>query len=289
MAATAANAQIASKDYVDTNFQAKALVTSLSASSTDATYPSAKAVYDYVDTAVSTGTSTGVTYGEAAGGNVGSATLPVYINAGVAEAITSIPSTSVTGLGTAAALDSTTTIAQDGTGLPTAGTVYTALAAKADSSDLSSYELKSNVTSKGSATNPVYFDENGVATAITSYPYANLTGTPTIDSAVTENSTNAVQSGAVYTALAAKANSTDLGDLAVKDTVDTADIENNAVTGAKMADHTITATQLPEMPAACASADCVLEAHNGVMAWEIIQRAANETLTPSTATSAVSQ
>jgi len=115
------------------------------------------------------------------------------------------------------------------------GGVYTALAAKADSSDLASYELKANVTTKGDATHPVYFDANGVAQQITSYAgnaatatsaasadavaWSGVTGTPTtlagygitdaqgtltFDNAPTENSANPVKSGGVYTALAGK-------------------------------------------------------------------------------------
>ena len=44
--------------------------------------------------------------------------------------------------------------------------VYNAVKDKANTSALNSYELKANVTSKGSSTQPVYFDADGVATAI---------------------------------------------------------------------------------------------------------------------------
>lgn len=65
MAVTTARADIASKDYVDTNFQAtSALVkstagggTGILSTSTDAQYPSAKAVYAYVDTVNTTATN----------------------------------------------------------------------------------------------------------------------------------------------------------------------------------------------------------------------------------------
>ena len=54
---------------------------------------------------------------------------------------------------------------------------------------------------------------DGLANVATSGAYADLSGRPTIptvDAAITEDSTNAVQSGAVYDALATKANSDDI-------------------------------------------------------------------------------
>ena len=54
---------------------------------------------------------------------------------------------------------------------------------------------------------------SGLASVATSGAYSDLSGKPTIptvDAAITEDSTNAVQSGAVYDALATKANSADI-------------------------------------------------------------------------------
>ena len=54
---------------------------------------------------------------------------------------------------------------------------------------------------------------SGLASVATSGAYSDLSGRPTIptvDAAITEDSTNAVQSGAVYDALATKANSADI-------------------------------------------------------------------------------
>ncbi len=93
MAVTTARAEIASKAYVDTNFQAKALAQTVT-NGNETTYPSEDAVYDFVTSQVSTGTSKGVKYGDSS--TVGSSTQPVYINDGVATAISSLPATSVT-------------------------------------------------------------------------------------------------------------------------------------------------------------------------------------------------
>ena len=111
--------------------------------------------------------------------NKGSANTPVYFNAsGVATAISSpIPVTlGGTGATTVAAarqnlgLGSTSgalPIANGGTGSTSASAALTALGA----------EPKVNVTSKGSASTPVYFDGSGVAKAITSPLPVALGGT----------------------------------------------------------------------------------------------------------------
>lgn len=85
--------------------------------------------------------------------------------------------------------------------------VDTALSGKASTSSLATV-----------ATTGAYSDLTGtptLATVATSGSYSDLSNTPTIptvDSAITQNSTNAVQSGAVYTALAGKADTSDLAD-----------------------------------------------------------------------------
>ena len=175
------------------------------------------------------------------------------------------------------------------------------MSAKADATDLDSYELKTNVTSKGAADTPVYFDANGVATPITSYAGKAATagvadsatavawsgvqntpttlagygitdaqGTLTFDNAPTADSNNPVKSGGVYTALSAKADSADLGALATMNTVGTDEIDANAVTLAKLS---------ASLPSACqgSGAECVLKSSSGALAWEVIQRATGET------------
>lgn len=109
----------------------------------------------------------------------GSANTPVYFNAnGVASPISNPLPVSLGGTGatTAAAaraqlgLGNTSgalPISNGGTGQVTAANALTALGA----------EPKANVTSKGSASTPVYFDANGVATPISSPLPVSLGGT----------------------------------------------------------------------------------------------------------------
>ena len=73
------------------------------------------------------------------------------------------------------------------------------------------------------------------------------------------------------TDLAAKANTADLGDLASKDTVGTDDINANAVTLEKLA-----GTMPTNCQGSSATKDCVLKSHAGVLAWEEIARGTNE-------------
>ena len=90
---------------------------------------------------------------------------------------------------------------------------------------------------------------SGLADVATSGAYSDLSGKPTIptvDAAITEDSTNAVQSGAVYDALAAKANTADLGDLATLDAVGSAQITDGAVATDDIASKAVTKEKLAE-------------------------------------------
>ena len=109
--------------------------------------PSNKTVAQVISEAVSGGTANVVTHS----GAVGNATTPIFVTEqGVATAGTALATVATSGsyadlsntpsLGTAAALDSTTTIAEGGAGLPTAGTVYTALAGKQDTIPANTYD-----------------------------------------------------------------------------------------------------------------------------------------------------
>ena len=71
------------------------------------------------------------------------------------------------------------------------------------------------------------------------------------------------------TQLASYTPTSGLGDLAVKDTVGTDDIDANAVTLAKLS---------ATLPSGCqaSGAECVLKSSNGALAWEVIQRATGE-------------
>lgn len=55
-----------------------------------------------------------------------------------------------------------------------------------------------------------FVESSDLATVATTGAYSDLSGTPTIDSTITSGGTNAVQGGAIYTALASKADSADI-------------------------------------------------------------------------------
>ena len=98
------------------------------------------------------------------------------------------------------------------------------------------------LTQTGSASQPVYVDSTGKVTAGNTIP--------TVTTTIAAGQTDAAQAGAVATALAAKANSADLGALAKLNSVGsaqitdgavaTADIANKAVTKEKLADAIVT-------------------------------------------------
>lgn len=82
-----------------------------------------------------------------------------------------------------------------------------------------------------------------------------------------------------------------LQDLAFLDTVDTAQIDDSAVTTAKINDSAVTTAKINDgavtlaklsatLPTACQASgtkDCALVSHSGVLAWEQVERATNET------------
>ena len=187
----------------------------------------------------------------------------------------------------------------------------TKINAKADASDLDSYELKANVTSKGAADTPVYFDANGVATPITSYAgkaatagvadsanavaWDNVSDTPTtlagygitdaqaaltFDNAPTADSDNPVKSGGVYTALSAKANTADLDS-------NTTATSGQVVTAISMTDGVLSQTtadplsvtnytkQGVDQGAGKYALTAIADSNNNITgyAWELIERA----------------
>ena len=180
MAVSTARADIVSKAYVDVdqsksyNVITKTAKTGVQIEELDAkmgALPADKTVAQAISEAVSGGIANVVTHS----GAVGNATTPVYIAAdGTA--------TAGTALGTAAYTDSTTTIAENGTGLPTAGTVYTALAGKQDTIAANTYDAYGaastakttidayTVNTKAISTNPVL---TGADIAATGYAKAS--------------------------------------------------------------------------------------------------------------------
>ena len=99
--------------------------------------------------------------------------------------------------------------------------ITNALNDKADSSSLATvattgdYEDLINLPTIPTATSDLTNDSDFVvstslATVATSGSYTDLSNKPTIDSSVTSGSTNAVSGGAVYTALASKADTSDI-------------------------------------------------------------------------------
>ena len=122
----------------------------------------------------------------------------------------------------------------------TAASTYQTLANSATKTELAAKQDK--LTQTGSANQPVYVDATGKVTAGNTIP--------TVTTNITAGQTGAAQAGAVATALAAKANTADLGDLATLDAVGSAqitdgavatdDIASKAVTKEKLADEIVT-------------------------------------------------
>ena len=124
-------------------------------------------------------------------------------------------------LGTAAAKDSTNAVTQNSTDLVESGAVYTGLAAKANTSDLGTAAAKdsTNAVTQNSTdlieSGAVYTGLAGkansadLATVATSGSYNDLLNKPTLGTAaakastnaVTQNSTDLVESGAVYSSV----------------------------------------------------------------------------------------
>ena len=124
------------------------------------------------------------------------------------------------------------------------GKLETASATHATKSDLTSglAGKQDKLSQTGSASQPVYVNEQGVVTAGNTIP--------SVTTNITTGQTDAAQAGAVAEALAAKANTADLGDLATLNAVGSAeitdgavatdDIASKAVTKAKLADDIVT-------------------------------------------------
>ena len=90
----------------------------------------------------------------------------------------------------------------------------------------------------GSASQPVYVNAEGKVTAGNTIP--------TVTTSITTGQTGAAQAGAVATALAAKANSVDLGALAKLNAVGSAQITDGAVATADIADKAVTEAKLSD-------------------------------------------
>jgi len=126
---------------------------------------------------LATGTNTYVTYNDEETAIAAQSAINTHIG---------LSGTAVHGLGTAATAATTTTIASGGDGLPTAGTVYTALADKADDNEV--VKLTGNQSIAGTktfTTSPVVpqkataagNNDTTVATEAQIYGHANATGT----------------------------------------------------------------------------------------------------------------
>ena len=90
----------------------------------------------------------------------------------------------------------------------------------------------------GSASQPVYVNAEGKVTAGNTIP--------TVTTSITTGQTAAAQAGAVATALAAKANTADLGALATLDAVGSTQITDGAVATADIADKAVTEAKLSD-------------------------------------------
>ena len=90
----------------------------------------------------------------------------------------------------------------------------------------------------GSASQPVYVNAEGKVTAGNTIP--------TVTTSITTGQTGAAQAGAVATALAAKANSADLGALAKLNAVGSAQITDGAVATTDIADKAVTEAKLSD-------------------------------------------
>ena len=191
-------------------------------------------------------------------------------------------------LGTAVALNSTSTVEEDGTGLPTAGAVYTYVGS-AISGAAGDYQVASQTANQVS-------DGNGswkalgttLNTAAEGYEAGNavtagtivsaLSGkqdTLTFDNAPTENSTNPVKSGGVYTALAGKEDTSNKAAAIVTTGAD-ANITSTDEYASTKAVYDYVQTQtggvtIPSMPGTCTGKNCALVAQSdGSMAWIVM-------------------
>ncbi len=162
--------------------------TTLSGTSTDTQYPSAKAVWDTIQTE-----TTGI----------------------ASDADVTALEGRVDTLETASATHATQTELTEG------------LATKQD-----------KLSQTGSASQPVYVNEQGVVTAGNTIP--------SVTTNIATGQTAAAQAGAVATALAAKANTADLGALAELDAVGSAQITNGAVATVDIADKAVTEAKLSD-------------------------------------------
>ena len=116
------------------------------------------------------------------------------------------------------------------------GELETASSTHATKTELAAKQDK--LTQTGSANQPVYVDATGKVTAGNTIP--------TVTTNITAGQTGAAQAGAVATALAAKANTADLGDLATLDAVGSAQITDGAVATDDIASKAVTKEKLAE-------------------------------------------
>ena len=198
-------------DYTVGAAAAKAIAASIA--DNEAGLTTGDQVYDYVADQFSakTNASTGTLVTHTANTSIGSATQPVYIQASGVPATVSVDSTAtedssnlitsgavydaIDALGGAASLGVAASIADNETGLTTGDQVYDYVAdqfsAKTNASTGTLVTHTAN-TSIGSATQPVYIQASGVPATVS------------VDSTATEDSSNLITSGAVYTGLAGK-------------------------------------------------------------------------------------
>ena len=131
------------------------------------------------------------------------------------------------------------------------GELETASSTHATKTELAAKQDK--LTQTGSANQPVYVDATGKVTAGNTIP--------TVTTNITAGQTGAAQAGAVATALAAKANTADLGDLATLDAVGSAQITDGAVATADIASKAVTKEKLADdIVTSLGKADAALQA-----------------------------
>ena len=129
-------------------------------------------------------------------------------------------------------------------------TLETASKTHATKTELAGKQDKLSQT--GSASQPVYVNAEGKVTAGNTIP--------TVTTSITTGQTGAAQAGAVATALAAKANSADLGALAKLNAVGSGQITDGAVATADIANKAVTEAKLSDtVNASLAKADSALQ------------------------------
>ena len=122
------------------------------------------------------------------------------------------------------------------------------------------------LTQTGSASQPVYVDSTGKVTAGNTIP--------TVTTTIAAGQTDAAQAGAVATALAAKANSADLGALAKLNSVGSAQITDGAVATTDIASKAVTKEKLADaIVTSLGKADSALQ--QGALADYVTKEAAD--------------